>query len=56
MSGYRPNSGPETAPASEENARYILLPLQDAGALIYDWENPRAWIQSTEVHSRAEKR
>lgn len=56
MSDGMPDSDPASAPSKGDDARYVLLAVQEDRMLMYDRENPRAWIRSTEIRPLAEMR
>ncbi|WP_254546314.1 hypothetical protein [Halomarina pelagica] len=41
------DAGTGTSPRASERDRYAVLKLEEDEALLYDCENPRAWIWTT---------
>ena len=49
-------SSPMDSPPATDRGRYAVLALQEMGTVVYDRDNPQAWIQSDATMAIADAR
>jgi hypothetical protein len=56
MDDSNAESEPSDSLAPADRGRYAVLALQDLGTVVYDRDNPKAWIQSDATTTIADAR